>query len=38
MKVLVDAEMDLDPIGFEPATASLGKVWRFGRFRKTQYV
>ena len=37
-KVLVDAEVDLDTIGFEPATASLGKVWRFGRFRKTQYV
>lgn len=34
MKVFVDAEMDLDAIGFEPAPTPLGKARRFGRFRK----
>lgn len=38
MEAVVDAEMDLNPIGFEPAATPLGKVRRLGRFRKAQHV
>jgi hypothetical protein len=38
MKVLIDTEMNLDAICFEPAATPLGKVMRFGHFGKTEYI